>query len=693
MKHICDQYSGELESSNFTKPLPTIGLYIVAASLACFLFMALDILTSFRDKIYWIKCKLFKLNALNLTLLSIATKLPGDLNTSMPGPQHQLTKVSGIVFLCVSMGFSIPSLGTMDAPDILSNMIALAILVVTVAADIGIQIGTGAIFAFIPEHILLSCVMLLIMLTMTIVSLSTQALKVKASSDELASKRQALSSSQRVLSRTSTDPQARFDSYKSILPKVWTVASTNNVQYVMNREPHSCAAGLLSILTVVILLELEVRYLLLPSDPRTSISSNFCKGDSDYGWSIRLILISQTLVAILASLALSFRLFHGIDFKNPGRYINDAFGFLKLGIVHCMRVQGLCTPSKLEDVDYKATARRSAGNLAGNLAIALVWSLVQVILIISHSICSTVSIVVFCFSFLLNHYFSSTNRNQGGMISSTSIDRGESGSWCSCNIKHVVDAWLQKGSHRPTTHLLQLSTFYNGLVDYTDWSRDPVWLVFEQHVHELHGSCYLFLAVIIHISRSLFMSSNPSAVKNLATAVKEAKKLLLFVDKWVLSKNDSRKIGRIAGKLVWYLMNTRRYGQADAQSMIAYNNEEALNKASEELDVTISIVSLQLIVRDISSFSVFQHQVKHVWEGIRNSIPMDNFLGEPDIALEWLRARTMYIVIYCLSAILDETHVLKFQMEDVREVAHVLGMIQGLKQPLFPTFQVIYSRP
>ncbi|KAL0329569.1 UNVERIFIED_CONTAM: hypothetical protein Sradi_4943600 [Sesamum radiatum] len=82
--------SGTVDDSRFSEPMPWIGLYVVAASAACAIAMALDAFHGFRYRKFWFPCKFFALNATTLTLIGVAVKLSVDLNTSMPRPQDQL---------------------------------------------------------------------------------------------------------------------------------------------------------------------------------------------------------------------------------------------------------------------------------------------------------------------------------------------------------------------------------------------------------------------------------------------------------------------------------------------------------------------------------------------------------------------------------------------------------------------------
>ncbi|KAJ4982296.1 hypothetical protein NE237_033133 [Protea cynaroides] len=72
------------------------------------------------------QCKLFSVNSMTLTLLSLATKLPTDLNSPMPSHLDY----------CTAMANFMPSLATMNDSEIISNIVSLAIFVITVIVDV-----------------------------------------------------------------------------------------------------------------------------------------------------------------------------------------------------------------------------------------------------------------------------------------------------------------------------------------------------------------------------------------------------------------------------------------------------------------------------------------------------------------------------------------------------------------------------
>ncbi|XP_017239503.1 uncharacterized protein LOC108212289 [Daucus carota subsp. sativus] len=154
---------GYLNDSKFSEPMPWIGIYVAAASALCALAMSVDTVHAFRYRKLWFPCSFFSLNATTLTLVAVAVKLSVDLNTSMPRSQDQLVKLSSTVFICTVMGNFMPSLGTMENKELIMNIMALGILVVTVIVNICIQLATGVIYVFWKEHIFVLFLMLVLL--------------------------------------------------------------------------------------------------------------------------------------------------------------------------------------------------------------------------------------------------------------------------------------------------------------------------------------------------------------------------------------------------------------------------------------------------------------------------------------------------------------------------------------------------
>ncbi|KAK9103299.1 hypothetical protein Sjap_020553 [Stephania japonica] len=136
-------------NSNISSLVSIISLYVAGATLVCLLFITLDVHAGFRNRKRRLPCCLSSLNSATLAVLAVATKLPVDLTSSMPSALDQLSKLTGTTFICIYMGFLVPSPRVTTVSEWLSNMISLSIFVITIllwfnADDIDFQKNSPA---------------------------------------------------------------------------------------------------------------------------------------------------------------------------------------------------------------------------------------------------------------------------------------------------------------------------------------------------------------------------------------------------------------------------------------------------------------------------------------------------------------------------------------------------------------------
>ncbi|KAL9999972.1 hypothetical protein Hdeb2414_s0003g00118161 [Helianthus debilis subsp. tardiflorus] len=145
------------------------GLDVSVASFICTFAMPADVVQAIWQRKLWLPNRFFTLNASTITLIAIAMKLPTDLTTNtcegtkvpteLCDPKVyfepdgiDITKMSGISFLVTMLANFLPSLGLMGDKELLMNIVALGILVITVFVNIVIQMFTEVLFGF-PETI------------------------------------------------------------------------------------------------------------------------------------------------------------------------------------------------------------------------------------------------------------------------------------------------------------------------------------------------------------------------------------------------------------------------------------------------------------------------------------------------------------------------------------------------------------
>ncbi|KAF5460844.1 hypothetical protein F2P56_020685 [Juglans regia] len=294
---------GNLDDTKFSQPMPWIGIYVAAASLAFLFSMAVDAIHGIRQRKFWFPSKFSSLNATSLTLLAVAIKLSVDLNTAMPRRQDQLAKLSSAVFICTVMGNSMPSLGTMENRELFMNIMALAILVITVIVNICIQLGTGVIFVFWKEHAFIMFIMLVLLLLLSFSALTVpntkQYLEYKYNKKYQLALKEGSNESDKPL----------VDKLREDLMKHWMMAHTGSPQFVMGRSVTCTASGAFCLLSAATLAEAMIRSYFMPW------SFKFCSGESDYKWSACLVLVTQTIAVAVGTIGPACRWFSAISFR------------------------------------------------------------------------------------------------------------------------------------------------------------------------------------------------------------------------------------------------------------------------------------------------------------------------------------------------------------------------------------------
>ncbi|KAL5716085.1 hypothetical protein ACHQM5_017820 [Ranunculus cassubicifolius] len=274
--------NGTVDDTGYSSPVPVIGLYIAAASFLCMLLMLCDIIAGIRARKRWLPCKLFKLNSVILTLLSVAAKLPVDLTTPMPSPSDQLSKLSGTTFICISMGFLMPSLGVNPESESFTNMVALTIFIITVFVNICMQLSTGVIALFVSEHIIILCSLLMLLMLMWKSYWDITIMK-KVSSE--ANKEIFTKGNGSVFQRLKTSCVYGYQ---------W------NPQLVACLKFSKNVTAMICTLCSASLIQAAFRSLI-----RKQLK--FCSGHSDYEWSVPVILVTQILTIILGNSAVFSR--------------------------------------------------------------------------------------------------------------------------------------------------------------------------------------------------------------------------------------------------------------------------------------------------------------------------------------------------------------------------------------------------
>eukprot|EP00256_Glycine_max_P012735 XP_003525565.1 uncharacterized protein LOC100814359 [Glycine max] len=298
---------GQMDDTKFSKPMPWIGIYIAAASLACLITMAADLIHGIRGRKLWFPCKFFCLNATSLAIIAVAVKLSVDLNTPMPHRRDQLSKLSSSALICTIMANSMPTLGITENKDTMMNLMAMAILVITMIVNICIQFVTGVIYVFWVEHAVIMLLMLILLMTMTSSVISLPKMKhyfeLKYKMNE-----EAIKEGSKLFGE---EGNQMVSILRDHLMKIWMMTHTSSPQFVLGRSVTCTASGAFCLLSTLTLIEAMLRSYLMPW------LFDFCTGDCDYKWSTILILIVQVAAVVVGTIAPAFRWFIAITYKCP----------------------------------------------------------------------------------------------------------------------------------------------------------------------------------------------------------------------------------------------------------------------------------------------------------------------------------------------------------------------------------------
>ncbi|GFP92380.1 hypothetical protein PHJA_001382100 [Phtheirospermum japonicum] len=285
------------------KPMPWVGVYIATSSAACTIAMAADAFNGFRKKKLWCPCKYFSLNAFFLTVLAVAMKLPVDLTTLMLGVNDRLAWVSSLVLMPTAMANFMASLGSMEDNEILLNLAALCILVITIAGDVCIRTGQTSHFGWVMDEDIVSTVIMLLLLAI----LCSSAVMVPTAKRCIESQYNQM---HKRMSNEQVNHIGKFttDELRVALRRYWVMAESGSPQFVIARSVACVTSGLMCLLAALTLLEAHIRVPLVHRDARRT--------SSNYKWSIDWILVIQFIGVMLGTIAPLLRWFTAAHFKS-----------------------------------------------------------------------------------------------------------------------------------------------------------------------------------------------------------------------------------------------------------------------------------------------------------------------------------------------------------------------------------------
>ncbi|KAI3679382.1 hypothetical protein L2E82_51291 [Cichorium intybus] len=298
------------QQTMYNKPMPWIGMYIALASLFCTLAMVADLLHGLRNRKLWFPCKYFTLNAASLTVIAVAMKLPMDLNNLMPGDVDKAAKIGSLSFMCTMMANLLPSLATMDIKELVSNMIALAILVITLAGNVCIQIYTGIVFNSSADDEILFVdrlfyvVICVVPILMLLIIYACSSLAILKSKQILELKYQAAHQTALKDQNLQVGRLLCVELLKQHVRNYWIMAGTGSPQFMAACSATTSASGVICAATTGFFIYLTIFPFKHLGHPM-----------SDYKWSMSVIFRIQFVGMILGTIAPVARCFAALNFK------------------------------------------------------------------------------------------------------------------------------------------------------------------------------------------------------------------------------------------------------------------------------------------------------------------------------------------------------------------------------------------
>ncbi|KAI3802957.1 hypothetical protein L1987_31104 [Smallanthus sonchifolius] len=304
--------------------------------------MVADLVHGLGSRKLWFPCKYFRINSVFLTVISIAMKLPVDLTGSMPGTVDQVAKLGSMAFMCTMMANLLPCLATTDSDDLLSNIAALCVLVITLVVNVCIQIQTGVVSILtynkdpsitelvspgrnvislpisIENYTVLHIIYVTLLLVLLIVHVCSSLALVR-SRNIMESKYQQ---GHKTASKDIQQPSGKLltvEKLKTYVIKHWIMARSGSLQFIFTASfPTTSASGLICVFVTIL-------HILTIS---RSIEAMFAKDyDSDYSWSMIVIVIVQFIGVVIGTIVpLSrcfafFISFQAISFKIMSNHI------------------------------------------------------------------------------------------------------------------------------------------------------------------------------------------------------------------------------------------------------------------------------------------------------------------------------------------------------------------------------------
>ncbi|XP_022858037.1 uncharacterized protein LOC111378965 [Olea europaea var. sylvestris] len=573
-------------------PIPWIGMYVAAASFVCSLAMTADLFHGYRTKKLWFPSKYFSINAATLSLLQVAMKLPVDLSTYMWAVTDRLAKVSSLILVSTAMGNFMTSFGSMNIKEILLNVTALGILVITVIVNVCIQIiqtrhflGTRELYA---EEIIASFSILLLF-----VILSASAIMVPTAKRYLEMKYQEKLklASEEELEQSVEFENLTTEKLRVMIRKYWVMAETSSPQFVIARSVTCSTSGVICLLIAFILAQAQARMA-----RNGKILSEMA---SNYAWSTSWIVLAQSAGVLVGTVAPAFRWLTAVNFAYSGKGLmsyKSAFKIETYWTQMLMEWKESSLPLEIRDRKWRKVLHDAKGLILNfairvQMLIVLFSKLVQLI-----SICfmSRIILCFHCITRLKNRSTSGTSdihvvsESESGVNTEQDLTRyvllleGEVAQPPKTlkNICNKVDKMIEIGKKRQPKNL---ETLLNKVDNFSSWTE-----MYDYEEPSLHSqeppNCWSLQLVILTAIAIALPNVPIQSTSRLLTSVNEGLVYVKLIEK-ILDRNGVRLNSRNAADAMWVDVELyKKWQHIDLSEMSrkCRNTKEVLQKLSVE---------------------------------------------------------------------------------------------------------------
>ncbi|MFS7982310.1 hypothetical protein Hanom_Chr10g00961291 [Helianthus anomalus] len=324
LAYVKPLYRSDLENK-YSIPMVWIGMCIVFASLVCILAMVADLLHGIRSRKLWFPCKYFRMNAAFLSIMFVAMKLPVDLSGVIPGDMDEAGKLGSMAFMCAMMANILPSLATMGSNELLSNVTALCVLVFTLVLNVCIQIQSGVVSynedsviqmispkydvrsLGISKHrnTLLATIYMTLLVVLLIIHVCSSFAILKSKKIIESKYRQGHNIASKDIQQSSEEVLT-VEKLQKHVRSHWIMAESGSPQFITACFRTTSASGVICVL-VTLLHTLTMSWIIKDISRKDY--------NSDYSWSMLVILIVQSIGVVIGTIAPLSRCFAILNFK------------------------------------------------------------------------------------------------------------------------------------------------------------------------------------------------------------------------------------------------------------------------------------------------------------------------------------------------------------------------------------------